>query len=528
MRKSSSKNANSKDKMLVIECPECQTKFSISADKLANLSSDPQFHCSKCDNLFTIRRSELELPIENKRISSSSKYDGFQIENDDENSDDDYEIENEDENEEYVEEDYEEEDTEESEEDEEYAEDEEGEEEEYEEDEEDLEEEEGEEEEYDDGEDDSDYEEEEDEEYEEDNEEILEEDQYEDAKSDDNDYYLGKSKSSKKDSYYIDDKEDNSKKAKSNSKYTDEDSFFEDVKNDESNKINRKSAFIKNGSTYKITPQNEETKIRRTSSYGGTTEFKNVMVSQNSEFDKWLNSNATDFDKNISTVSIDNGEEDEDLLSMPKKTLEQSSKPQNKSYEFKNKKVKENNYNNLPKKVRSWEAVIKLSTPFFIFLIVLVFAGFYLKSNNDLFKKLDLSLFKTGKVPPAGLFLKNVKLISKTLNNGENIKIVTGRVLNDSDRVFNDSDILLESFLFDKNDNVILSKRVKANSQLGSYKTHELNALDSGILERMQSSKVFKERRLAPGNQTRFSIVFTDSKKFKNVAKFATRIYSVN
>ena len=60
MRKQNSKNSNNSDKMLIIQCPECQTKFSIKQAKLSNLTSDPQFHCSKCDNLFTIKLEDLD------------------------------------------------------------------------------------------------------------------------------------------------------------------------------------------------------------------------------------------------------------------------------------------------------------------------------------------------------------------------------------------------------------------------------------------------------------------------------------
>ena len=60
MRKQNSRNSNNSDKMLIIQCPECQTKFSIKQAKLSNLTSDPQFHCSKCDNLFTIKLEDLD------------------------------------------------------------------------------------------------------------------------------------------------------------------------------------------------------------------------------------------------------------------------------------------------------------------------------------------------------------------------------------------------------------------------------------------------------------------------------------
>ena len=100
-------------------------------------------------------------------------------------------------------------------------------------------------------------------------------------------------------------------------------------------------------------------------------------------------------------------------------------------------------------------------------------------------------------------------------------------MLNDSDKVIYDDDILLEGILFDDNSNVLLSKQIKASSELGLHKTSELRALESGILEKMQNSKSGKKQRLTPGAHIRFAIVFTDSKKLKNATKYATRIYSV-
>ena len=508
MRKQNSRNSNNSDKMLIIQCPECQTKFSIKQAKLSNLTSDPQFHCSKCDNLFTIKLEDLDPD----KKSQNNLSDDFEIDANNNSIDkDEFEMgDSQEESQEEYEEEYEK-----------------GEdkEEEYEE---------TEEEDIEDDEEDDEEELENDEENEEEDAENNEDVEYEGDEEDFNitqeikqkkylrhdNYFLdskGNRKNNKNDDKFVLDNDDNtqiSKKRNSKSSYTDEDSFYEDVKGSDTSKINRKSAFIKDGPT--VTRNIYNNSSLKTSSYKSNS-------NKTSEFDSWLNSKTNNFNNDFDNFSNDSNQEN-DLLAMPKKNHFADSK---KSFEFNNRKKDTEKADNVQKKVRSWEAVYKLCLPFVCFLIVLAFCGFYLQSNNTLFKKIDLGIFKTGKVPPAGLFLKNVKILNETLNNGENIKIITGRVLNDSDKVIYDDDILLEGILFDDDSNVLLSKQIKASSELGLHKTSELRALESGILEKMQNSKSGKKQRLTPGAHIRFAIVFTDSKKFKNATKYATRIYSV-
>lgn len=46
---------------IIIQCPSCQTKFSLEQEKLLGIS-DPQFHCSKCDHTFSAEKPSLKIP----------------------------------------------------------------------------------------------------------------------------------------------------------------------------------------------------------------------------------------------------------------------------------------------------------------------------------------------------------------------------------------------------------------------------------------------------------------------------------
>jgi len=46
---------------VIVQCPSCQTKFSLEQEKLFGIS-DPQFHCSKCDHTFSGEKPSLRIP----------------------------------------------------------------------------------------------------------------------------------------------------------------------------------------------------------------------------------------------------------------------------------------------------------------------------------------------------------------------------------------------------------------------------------------------------------------------------------
>ncbi|MGI6681125.1 MAG: MJ0042-type zinc finger domain-containing protein [Bdellovibrionota bacterium] len=493
MKKSNSKKRlKDLENMLIVQCPECHTKFSIDRDKLENIEGVAQFHCSKCDNLFSLSKKDLKLNEEDDNIQTEDAY----------YIDEDYRN-NKKYQEEYVDEDVNEYDEEE-------------------------------------------YQEEYNvEEYnvEENSEEFYAEtdnetdnETYEDSKSASSGYYLGDTNKktrhtrAKNYDFIIDSKKKNNDESIDND--SSDDPFFEDVK-EQDNQYKRKSAFLK--SEYS---QNNNFKTSRdglkTSQYRSPSDKFSDTSGDN--FDSWLSDNSNEFDKNLSSYhnnyhnNNSNNNSYDDLFGAPKKASQNHSRGlsndfEHTSYDFKN-KISNVASTKQVQKIRSWEAVFRLSMPFLFFLLILFFSGFYLQTNNKLFKKLDLSIFKTGNIAPAGLFLKNVKIIPKTLNNGENILLVTGRVLNDTTNVVDN--ILLESVLFDDDNNIVTNKKIKASSQLGLYKMRELLALESDLIEKIQNSNTQKKQRLAPGEQVKFTIAFTDATKIKDATKYVARIYSVD
>jgi predicted Zn finger-like uncharacterized protein len=63
-------------KTIVIQCPSCSTKFSLEQEKLIGITN-PQFHCSKCDHVFT---ANLSKTAENKdRVTSLTKPESLKI-----------------------------------------------------------------------------------------------------------------------------------------------------------------------------------------------------------------------------------------------------------------------------------------------------------------------------------------------------------------------------------------------------------------------------------------------------------------
>ncbi|MCO6431258.1 MAG: zinc-ribbon domain-containing protein [Deltaproteobacteria bacterium] len=56
---------------MIIQCPKCKTKFSVSSELVAGYEL-PRFHCSRCDNVFDLD-TKSELTIENRDIGLASE-----------------------------------------------------------------------------------------------------------------------------------------------------------------------------------------------------------------------------------------------------------------------------------------------------------------------------------------------------------------------------------------------------------------------------------------------------------------------
>jgi predicted Zn finger-like uncharacterized protein len=65
----------------LVECPACQTRFAIPMDQLVGVSQ-PKFHCSHCDNLFTVGAHQIQplqiisnnaIPSRKERLANASR-----------------------------------------------------------------------------------------------------------------------------------------------------------------------------------------------------------------------------------------------------------------------------------------------------------------------------------------------------------------------------------------------------------------------------------------------------------------------
>ncbi len=245
---------------------------------------------------------------------------------------------------------------------------------------------------------------------------------------------------------------------------------------------------------------------------------------KNSEIDSWLDSKATEFENSLSSYKNDSSKDkldtQEDLLAPPKRHQWEDS-----SFEPISSTPDDFQENIISKKqIRSWNAVFRLTALLFTFLIFLIFLGSYSLTHNDIFKKFDIGLFSYGNLAPEGLFLKNIKTITTSLNNGENINLLTGKIINDSTEAINN--IIVESFLFDKDGNTIAIQRTNADSQLSTYKVRDLAILRTDIINAFQSTKMSKKHRLAPGEQMKIAIAFTNPNDIKKATSFGLRIYT--
>ena len=60
---SSEKSPLQSDDLLIIQCPECFTRFTVNTELVARAAA-PRFHCSRCDHVFPIQEAGTQSSIE--------------------------------------------------------------------------------------------------------------------------------------------------------------------------------------------------------------------------------------------------------------------------------------------------------------------------------------------------------------------------------------------------------------------------------------------------------------------------------
>lgn len=188
----------------------------------------------------------------------------------------------------------------------------------------------------------------------------------------------------------------------------------------------------------------------------------------------------------------------------------------------------------------SWRAAAILALPIIALLILLATVTFILspQSKTKLFSYLPFteeSLVDMPVVAPAGLIVQDTKFRPVVLDNGETVYVVSGKVINTTDKALHD--IKVEGLAFDSRGDLIKSSIAALSSPLNSAR---LRALSVDEIYTLQISKKDGQNFLKPGDNQNFTLAISENSNYKSktpgVSKatlklatyFSARVYSVN
>lgn len=175
------------------------------------------------------------------------------------------------------------------------------------------------------------------------------------------------------------------------------------------------------------------------------------------------------------------------------------------------------------KEITPWGGLLYIIAPIFGFLAALFLISLLIASDpSGIGASASLTLAPSSPAaPPPELFVASASYEEVTLDNGEILPVVSGRIQNRSGETFKDA--MIEAILFDKEGKEILTSRSVASSPL--IRTR-IKALSPEMIKNLQTSGRNRKFALKPGDGSDFVMVLFGEGAEK-AASYLVRIYSV-
>jgi predicted Zn finger-like uncharacterized protein len=210
---------------------------------------------------------------------------------------------------------------------------------------------------------------------------------------------------------------------------------------------------------------------------------------------------SDDFDYSI-PIADDNEEEEESILVSPRKSLTQS-------------------YGEKERPANVQFIGLLCSVPILAVLAVWIFSAQIPALPNGVKEVLRLDAGKLPAVPPSGVELIGGASERVTLDDGNQVLEITGSILNATVETY--SDVILEAAIFDKENQTLSKILVPANNALVT--ATKLSSLTKDSLTELQQREGINQLSHAPNSSHPFRIVFVEP---PNDARwFSARVYSV-
>lgn len=125
-------------------------------------------------------------------------------------------------------------------------------------------------------------------------------------------------------------------------------------------------------------------------------------------------------------------------------------------------------------------------------------------------------------VPPSGLYVKQSELRVVTLQDGNRVPLLIGRVINSTNTAI--AGVTVEGIGFDTNARAVISKRVPIRSELAREKPEFLT---KETVSRLESLAPQRRQLLEPGETAEFAVVLEGEKGRTPIQYYSARIFSV-
>ncbi len=179
-----------------------------------------------------------------------------------------------------------------------------------------------------------------------------------------------------------------------------------------------------------------------------------------------------------------------------------------------------------PTESSTWTGFAVLSSAVMGFLALLVVGSLYLRSDTTTASGLMRTLFPTApRVAPTGLYIKNTQLKKITLDSGDSVSLVSGKVVNQANEAF--SDVIIEAIAFDALGKPLMKNKVAASNTLARTR---IKSLTPEMIKNIQTQDGSAAYTLRAGQSEDFAIALGNGENPSELSKaryFSARIYSV-
>lgn len=170
----------------------------------------------------------------------------------------------------------------------------------------------------------------------------------------------------------------------------------------------------------------------------------------------------------------------------------------------------------------SFKDLVYIAAPLVLFLALLGAAAVTLLQSDSLSRNFASLGGSLPQVAPPGLRLEDTSFKAVELHSGDMVWLISGKIANHTDSAF--QNILVEGHVFDSEGNPVRSVKTAASNEIAKSK---LELLSVDFINRLQGESSSRGMRIEPGQEKRFAIAVPDGSE-REASFYSARIFSVS